>query len=193
MDSNEIKLPDLLTDLIMDEKREGIKKFESSDFEMKIYNRIGDQNRGHRVLSKWILAPVSLVLLLVSAIFMFKGDSENLPGGNKLQMVFETVINKSSRPRGISAELIEEREKIANLQIEIFSSVKNSEIDIADLSEHIKSSMISATGGYGPELKILDEMNMADLLRIKADIANMNNKDDYSELFSRIIIKLTEG
>ena len=193
MSNNEIKLPDFLNDLINNEKREGIERFKSSDFEKKIYNRIRDQKRGRRVSLKWVLVPASLILIFVSTLILFKRDSENPSWQNKFQMVLENVINENSPSQKIPAIVEKERKKIEKLQNEILASDLKHEITTTDLSQHIKTSLLSATGENEPEFKFYNEYTGSDFLKLKEDIGNMNKKNDYSELFSRIIIKLTEG
>ncbi len=192
MDNNEVKLPDFLNDIIRKEKRDGVAKFDISDFEKKIYNRIRDQESGRRRISKWVLAPALTVVLLIFSMFMFRGDNEDISGKSQLQLVFEKVILEIPLQVELPGDLIKEK-KFENLQNELMESVIKSGIDTSKLSEQITSSLISATGEYEAGFLFPEEFNRNILIQIKEDISNMNKKDDYSELFSRIIEKITEG
>ncbi len=193
MDNNEVKLPDFLNDLIKKEKREGLSKFEGSDFENKIYNRIRDQKRGRQFSFKWILAPASLIILFMFSLLVFRRDGKLPSGNNNFQLVLEKVMKESESSVKISKRSLMERTQFENLQNELLASGIYSENGLSDLSEHIKFSIFSATGGSETKLMISDEIENKDSLLIKKGITDMNKKDDYSELFSRIIIKLAEG
>lgn len=186
-------MKDLVSKIIESEKKDGIKKFNNSDFEQKLYNRIRGRRRGMRVSLKWILVPASLALLVISALFLFRGDGRIPPTPNNFQLALESVVKENAGLREIPEEWIEKNKKVENLQKQILRSIKGSEIGVKDLTGHIVSSMISVTGKNGLELKISGDIPGNNFMLIKKDISNMNKKDDYSELFSRIIINLTEG
>jgi len=176
-------LPKRLEQLIREDIHQSRTKFSESGIEQKIFNRIGDGRRESRSPARWVLLPVSS-LLVFAVIFL-------LPTRNRLdhpdslfkhiQRALETVSQDSP---GRGPDPVWERTPVQ-------SSAESGSVE--ELSGMIGTAILTVEGASEIEITYNGNQDKEKLRSIRKGIRDLHNKKDYSELFSRIINKLTEG
>lgn len=193
MDKSEIKLPDFLNKLIREEKREGISKFENSDFEKKIYNRIRNEEKRYGPVFRKMLIPASLsIAIVVFSLLLINKIGNASKMGNPIYFALASISADSEKIDYDTVEQENIKTEFENALSQVLYSLDRESITFNELTENILNTINSITEEKAGQSTSFENIISRDLNTIKKDILNMNIKKDYSELFSRIIKNITE-
>lgn len=189
------KLSDRLNDLIISEKKEGLSRLNRSGFEKRITGRIRKEKQRTILISPklMIYASFAIVVAAVSIILLFNNGGQTGKGENPLMIVLENIMedeNKVIKDSGKSENVLSIFE---NSLCQVLYKVKREGISMNELTQSIAGVINSTKGDMETKLIRSEGTVRNDFRLIRHGLLYMNKKNDYTELFSRIIKNLTEG